>query len=509
MVHQSIKLNTPIEFINIVPFNPLISKCQIKVCYVSDEPNRNRSIITKEVAKKMANSLPGSPIVGYYNEDKQDFEEHERVLEISPKGELRLKDITKPYGFIDLNAKVWFQKFLDDDAQEREYLMTEGWLWTGQYPECSRVITQGNNQSMELDKKIIDAYWTKDENGKPQFFIINEAIFSKLCILGNEEEPCFEASRVTAPTIQFSLEDDFKVELLSMMNELKKLLSNEGGNQMFTKYSVTVGDALWTAIYDRVAEEYAIEAVCEDSEQNFAVLKKEDKYYRLNFSIQNEESIVEFAKQVEELENYVADEEPQFTPEDIANFVKSRETSEEESEEEEVGVEENSENSEENSDKNGQEENDESQNISEESLTYSLEEIPEYVELRTTYAELENKYNSLVEINKQLNESIEQLTKFKQAIEKQQKEAMIDNFYMLSDKDKADVVKNIDTYSLDEIESKLSVICVRNKVNFNPEEEKETADPVTYSLDSYLDEDDDGSAPAWVKAALKVAKEMN
>ena len=108
MVHQSIKLNTPIEFINIVPFNPLISKCQIKVCYVSDEPNRNRSIITKEVAKKMANSLPGSPIVGYYNEDKQDFEEHERVLEISPKGELRLKDITKPYGFIDLNAKVWF-----------------------------------------------------------------------------------------------------------------------------------------------------------------------------------------------------------------------------------------------------------------------------------------------------------------------------------------------------------------------------------------------------------------
>lgn len=502
MVHQSIKLNTSIEFINIVPFNPLISKCQIKVCYVSDEPNRNHSIITKEVAKKMANSLPGSPIVGYYNEDKQDFEEHERVLEISPKGELRLKDITKPYGFIDLNAKVWFQKFLDDNSQEREYLMTEGWLWTGQYPECGRVITQGNNHSMELDKKIIDAYWTKDENGKPQFFIINEAIFSKLCILGDEEEPCFEASRVTAPTIQFSLEDDFKAELLSMMSELQKLLSNEGGNQMFTKYSVTVGDALWTAIYDRVAEEYTIEAVCEDSEQNFAVLKKEDKYYRLNFSIQNEESIVEFAEQVEEIEDYVADEEPQFTPEDIANFVNSRISSEDETPEE------NSENSEENSDKTNQEENDENQDTSEESLTYSLEEIPEYVELRTNYVELENKYNSLVEINEQLNESIEQLTKFKQAIEKKQKEAMIDNFYMLSDKDKEDVVNNIDKYSLDEIESKLSVICVRNKVNFNPEEEKEES-PVTYSLDGYLDEDDNGVAPAWVKAALKVAKEMN
>ena len=69
-------MELPVEFIELTPINPLISKCQIKVCYVDDEPNRNRSVITKEVARKMANSLPGSPIVGYYNENKQDFEEH-------------------------------------------------------------------------------------------------------------------------------------------------------------------------------------------------------------------------------------------------------------------------------------------------------------------------------------------------------------------------------------------------------------------------------------------------
>ena len=50
MKHKSIKLDTGVELINITPFNPLISKCQIKVCYVGDAPNRNRSIITKEVA---------------------------------------------------------------------------------------------------------------------------------------------------------------------------------------------------------------------------------------------------------------------------------------------------------------------------------------------------------------------------------------------------------------------------------------------------------------------------
>ena len=67
MRHKSVKLDSPVEFINVVPYNPLISKCEIKVCYVGENPNRNRSIITKEVAKKMANSLPGCRIVVLYN----------------------------------------------------------------------------------------------------------------------------------------------------------------------------------------------------------------------------------------------------------------------------------------------------------------------------------------------------------------------------------------------------------------------------------------------------------
>lgn len=107
MTHTSVKLDAPCEFINITPLNPLISKCEIKVCYVGDAPNRNRSIITKEVATEMANSLPGSPIVGYYNEASADYEEHNRIIEISG-GKIKLRSTTKPYGFVDLGAKVWF-----------------------------------------------------------------------------------------------------------------------------------------------------------------------------------------------------------------------------------------------------------------------------------------------------------------------------------------------------------------------------------------------------------------
>ena len=84
---------------------------------------------------------------------------------------------------------------------------------------------------------------------------------------------------------------------------------------------------------------------------------------------------------------------------------------------------------------------------------------------------------------------------------------MIDSFYMLSDEDKADVITNIDTYSLDDIEAKLSIICVRNKVSFNLDDDKDTKGPTTYNLGGSSAEDD--TTPAWVKAALAVAKNKN
>ena len=201
-MNLSVKMETPIEFLNITSINPLISRCQIKVCWVGDTPNRNGSVITKEVATEMANSLPGSPIVGYYNQANGDFEEHNRLIDVS-NGKFEIIDTTRPYGFVDLNAKVWFQEFRDYDNVVREYLMTEGYLWTGQYPECQRIIDKGNNQSMELDEETLDGSWTKRKNEKFEFFIINEAIISKLCVLGENNEPCFEGSQITAPIIQF------------------------------------------------------------------------------------------------------------------------------------------------------------------------------------------------------------------------------------------------------------------------------------------------------------------
>ena len=90
------------------------------------------------------------------------------------------------------------------------------------------------------------------------------------------------------------------------------------------------------------------------------------------------------------------------------------------------------------------------------------------------------------------------------ALAQAQKEEMIKSFYMLSEEDKADVIENIDMYSVDEIEAKLSVICVRNKVSFNLEEEgQKTSVVTTYNLN---DTEDDALTPAWVKAVIATSE---
>lgn len=512
-MHISVKMDSPVEFINITPLNPLISKCQIKVCYVGDTPNRNRSVITKEVAKKMANSLPGCPIVGFFNETKGDFEEHNRIIDVS-NGEFKIKDTTRPYGFVDLNAKVWFQKFLDDGENEHEYMMTEGWLWTGQYPECQRIIDKGNNQSMELDENTLNAAWSKNDNGKPQFFIINEAIISKLCTLGEENEPCFEGSNITAPTIQFAFEDGFKEQLVSMMSELKDLL-NKGGEKVFTRYSVEVGDALWDALYSHVEGSYGIESVCEDGEQKFAVLTADENYYRLDFSV-NEEGVVTFADEATVIEGYTPDAEPQFSAESVAEYAKKKKKKddEEEEEKEDKGEDKPTEKKEDkkpedksdDSDEDEDEEDDEKKKKKKgKKSKYNLEEVQEYVELSAQYSALETNYNDAQSKIADLEAQVAELTTFKKSVERVEKQNMINSFYMLSDEDKKDVVANIDTYSLDDIEAKLSIICVRNKVSFNLDDDKHEDAPTTYNLNG---EGNDDGVPAWVKAIRAVASEM-
>ena len=103
MRHMSVATIDSPEFINITSINPLVSKCEIKVLYVGE--NRNSSVISKEVATEMAKTLPGTPIVGYYIESKEDFGDHGDQMIIDSEG-IKFKSLTRPYGFVAPDSKI-------------------------------------------------------------------------------------------------------------------------------------------------------------------------------------------------------------------------------------------------------------------------------------------------------------------------------------------------------------------------------------------------------------------
>ena len=438
MMHQSIATIDSPEFINLQPLevNPLMSSCEIKVLYLGE--NRNHSYITKEVATEMAKTLRGAPIVGYYRDDKEDFRDHGEKVICDDEG-IKFECLTKPYGFVAPDAKVWFQKFEDTDDFGnqilREYLMTTGYLWTGQYEEAKLAIEEGRPQSMELDENTLDGHWSTNNNTGMDFFIINDAIFSKLCILGEDVEPCFEGSSITAPEVSTTftkMDEDFRKTLFTMMQDLKHAL--KGG------YEMELND-------ENVENEVTTE-----------VAPKEENVETIEEVVTTEEN--------SSSEDIVDSNDAIKSSEEVASI-----SEEEVSEENEV------------EENNSCEETDEVKD-------YSLLEN-ELETLKANYAEMEAKYQELVA--------------FKEAVDNEKKDALINSFYMLSDEDKKDVIENKSNYSLEEIEAKLSVICVRKKVNFDSENTEKNENTVeventtTYNLNDVADE----ASPAWLKALKK------
>ena len=205
------------------------------------------------------------------------------------------------------------------------------------------------------------------------------------------------------------------------MNELKELLNNKGGEKVFTRYAVEIGDALWTALYSHVEGTYGIESVCEDEGQKFAVLTADEKYYRLDFSIA-EDGTVEFAAEASLLEEYTPGEEPQFDATAVAEYAakskKSDEDDDDKKDPEEDGEEEKcpkcgkpkSECECEDEDEDDDEEKNKKQGKKEK---YNLDEVQEYVELSEKYSTLEADYNKALEQIATLEATNSELTTFK------------------------------------------------------------------------------------------------
>lgn len=112
------------------------------------------------------------------------------------------------------------------------------------------------------------------------------------------------------------------------------------------------------------------------------------------------------------------------------------------------------------------------------------------------------EFDALQEEVESLRAEVETLRAFKLNVENKEKDALINQYYMLSDEDKKEIIEHKTEFSLDEIKSKLAVLYVEKNVDFSvlsddKEEVVAEEDPITsFSLETPVA----GFAPSFLSA---------
>ena len=158
-------------------FTNTISQCRARVFYKYE--NRNHSYIDDEAADELLSTIPYAPIKGIFNSEDGDFEDH---------GVARTEG--RIYGIVPLNPNLKWEDHLDEDGVTRNYACVDVLLYTGLYSEASAIANK--TLSMELYPKTLKGGWEVIHGEK--YYKINHAEFLGLQALGDDHTPCFEGA---------------------------------------------------------------------------------------------------------------------------------------------------------------------------------------------------------------------------------------------------------------------------------------------------------------------------
>lgn len=183
---------------------------KVKIFIAHTGENLNNTSFSLESLVHLTESLAHVPIVGYIKEGEEgiyDFSGHEEKITITNDG-IDFEYIGVPFGFIpeDHNAHI-------EIRDGKQWLVAEGFLWTKFNQSID--IFESNNGKKSQSMEIEDVLGYVDDEG---VLHIEEAVFSALCILGNDVAPA-----MTGSTIEyFSTKHTFKDYVKEMALEFSK-----------------------------------------------------------------------------------------------------------------------------------------------------------------------------------------------------------------------------------------------------------------------------------------------
>lgn len=426
-------------------YNDVISKARCRTFYKYG--NRNGTYITDEFADLLLSTVPYAPVKGIYDNYEEDFTDHGAA-----------RNLGRIYGVVPENPNVTWEKHLDEDGIEREYACVDVLIFTGLYKEASEIV--GKSQSMELYDKTIEGEWQFIDGKK--YYVFKKGCFLGLQALGDEVEPCFEGAAF------FSLVEPIK-QLVREYNEFQMNFQKQGGQEMprlnFKLSDSAKHDAIWSLLNPNYCEEggWSIDYSICDIYDDYAIVRNyaegifERQYYAKDDAT---DSIILGQKKrcyivdVTEEEKIALDTLQKLngnTFEKIDENFTANETVAEQNGVFEQKIEE----------------------LETSVSTLTTERDEAVVALNTANESLEASETKVVELNNSLSEansSIEELTQkneeltsFKAAVEKKEKEDIIASY---SDKLSAEVIDqfttDIDNYNATDLKKELAYTLVEN-----------------------------------------------
>lgn len=145
-------------------------------------PNINRTIINSEVAKELIKTIPGTPIVGRFNSDNEDFEGH---------GEGQIA-----YGFVPLDPNPLKVEVTEDYyglPVKRTYYEVDAVIWDERFPEAKKILGEEKSLSMELNPETLDGEFEIYDD--KTYLKITNAEFYGITVLGDGHTPCFKDAK--------------------------------------------------------------------------------------------------------------------------------------------------------------------------------------------------------------------------------------------------------------------------------------------------------------------------
>lgn len=299
-------------FIQDLKSNENYSTAKLKVFYVGE--TEDHRLFTREFSDKILETLPSTPVVGFFSEEDDDFIGHNSVQYV--------------YGHVPETAEISYEK---DEDSGNIFAITDVILYTEREDNIGKVAKKivGKQHSLELNPKTLKYKINRDRFGHMLNIEFIDGGFIGLSVLGDNETPAFTGSGF------FTTNEDFKTfaaRCNSNFDNFLSYLNNRGGQkQVFNSenfFSKTVEflaktmQEFQSEIY-RALEEMGTYGWIVENTTEYAIISTYDEEQKkpvfLKYTVSSNEDKLSLENPVEVYVTYLTSEEIKQKEDDAAN----------------------------------------------------------------------------------------------------------------------------------------------------------------------------------------------